>query len=111
MGKVAPKAKKQESVIVYDDTKILSRMDTLESHFGTLKDTVNLVKNTNWFTLIVLFVGFIALLITMISGVIQATNSSASSQVELTKSIEKLQLQLNNLQLNQPPSNQTSTSK
>ena len=101
MPKTPPKAKKQGAVVVYDDTKILTRMDTLESHFGTLKDSVNLVKNTNWFTLIVLFVGFLALLITTISGIIQATNSNASAQAELTRSIDKLQLQLSNLQPNQ----------
>jgi len=74
----------------YDDTKLLSRIDTLEKSNKHLTKIVDFVQNTNSVVLLVLALGFVALLVTVIGSVVQTLNDKNATQIELIKSMESL---------------------
>ena len=80
----------------FDPVKSLARTEKIEKDISHIQKGLDFVTSTNWFILIVLFIGFIALLVSLISGVVAAYHDSTASQIELTKSIDALQYQLNN---------------
>lgn len=93
----APQSEKETPTQPYDQVKLLGRIDTLESGQKLLNDTVKFVKDANYVVLIVLALGFIALLLSLISIIIQASNSTSSVQIEFIKSIEQLKHEVNDL--------------
>lgn len=99
----------QSVVTPFDPSPLLARIDTIERGQKILTDTVNFVKDTNFLLLVVLGLGFVALIFTLISGIIQANNSSTSAQIEFIKSVENLQNEVNNLKTNLPQPTATST--
>lgn len=81
----------------FDTASLLARIDRLENGQHLLSNTVDFVKSTNWFILAVLFLGFIALLVSFISGIIQATNSNTATQIEFIKTLEQFRHDINDL--------------
>lgn len=82
----------------FDPSPLLARIDKIENEQKLLNDAIDFVKSTNWFILAVLFLGFIALLASFISGIIQVTNSNTATQIEFIKSVERLTNTINNLE-------------
>lgn len=89
-----------ESDTPFDPAPILGRLDTLEREQGLLRETIKFVKDTNSVILLVLALGFVALLASFISSIIQATNSNTATQIEFIKSVEKFTDKVD--QLNNP---------
>lgn len=85
----APK-KEETSGLNFDSIKILGKIDTIENKISLLEKSLDFLKNTNWFILIVLFVGFLALLFSLISASIQAFHTNTATQVELIRSVDHL---------------------
>lgn len=90
---------RQPEGVSFDPSPLLARIDKLENGQRLLSNAVDFVKSTNWFVLAVLFLGFIALLASFISGVIQVTNSNTVSQIEFVKTMEQLTHDVNDLKL------------
>lgn len=81
----------------FDASPLLARIDKLENGQKLLNDAVEFVKSTNWFILAVLFLGFIALLASFISSIIQVTNSNTATQIEFIKTVEQFRHDINDL--------------
>jgi hypothetical protein len=103
----------------FDPTPLLARIDTLERGQKLLTDTISFVKDTNYVVLIVLALGFIALLTSFIAGIIQSFNNSSTTQQEFIKSVQELKNEIIILRSDLPQtgvsrtlvSTQSSTSK
>lgn len=85
----APK-KEENSGLNFDSIKLLGRIDDVENKINLLEKALDFIKGTNWFILIVLFVGFLALLFSLISASIQAFHTNTATQVELIRSVDHL---------------------
>ncbi len=83
-------------------TPILTRLDAVEKTLDFLEKGVNFVQDTNRYILIVLFAALIALILTAISGLIQATNSRRTTEIEFIKSVQDLKNEVNNFENNLP---------
>lgn len=95
----APEPIKEEPIgnARFDPTPLLARIDTLEKGQKLLDDTIKFVKETNFVLLVVLALGFIALIVSLISGVIIATNTDVKTQIEYIKSVETLRNEVENV--------------
>lgn len=71
-------------------TELTSRIDTLEGTINLLKKNLDFVEGTNRFILIILTIGFVALLFSIIIANIQATISNTNAQVQFTNSVQKI---------------------
>ena len=94
----APKPKQKGVQESFDPTPLLSKIDRLEEGYKVLKETVAFVKDANWVLLAVLALGFIALMISFISGIIQATNSNTNAQIEFIRAVDKLTNTVNSIE-------------
>mgnify|MGYP001620057318 CR=1 FL=1 len=94
----APKPIKTKEPVVgtFDPSPLLARIDKLENGAKLTTDAVEFVKSTNWFILAVLFLGFVTILVSFISLIIQATNSSTATQIEFIKTIDELKYKIVN---------------
>ena len=81
----------------FDASPLLARIDMLENGQKILNDTVAFVKDTNFLLLVVLGLGFVALIASFISGIIQATNSNTATQIEFIKTLEQVKHDVNDL--------------
>ncbi|MDD2496480.1 MAG: hypothetical protein PHE29_14985 [Tissierellia bacterium] len=88
-NEIAPK-KEENAGLVFDQLQFLERTDRLDSRINLLEKSTEFVRDTNRYILIVLFVGFLALLFSFISIIIQSFNSNSSTQIEFIKSVNKL---------------------
>lgn len=86
----------------FDPVPLLSRIEGLENGQKLLTDTIKFVKDTNSVVLLVLALGFVALLVSIISGVIQATMANSTTQIEVIKSNNDLKNAINNLIISYP---------
>ncbi|OGH15127.1 MAG: hypothetical protein A3H50_01295 [Candidatus Levybacteria bacterium RIFCSPLOWO2_02_FULL_37_10] len=86
----APQTAGRNEPVAFDPSPLLARIEKLEDGVKLLKEGINFVRGTNWFILVVLFVGFLALLISLIGGIMQANNSNTATQVEFIKSVQQL---------------------
>jgi hypothetical protein len=94
----APKPESGRTPPMFDPSPLLARLDGLEEKHRLLRDTIGFVKDANWVLLIVLAMGFIALLVSLISGVIQAFNSNTNAQIEYLKSVQQLTNTVNKIE-------------
>lgn len=78
-----------ERPLTTESVEVLSRITRLEEGFESMKFIMDFVKSTNWFILIVLFVGFIALLLTVISGIIVSNKDITTTQIEFIKAVQQ----------------------
>ncbi len=92
-----PQPEEKKAPVGFDPASLLSRLDSLEKGHKLLNNTIDFVKGTNQFVLAVLFMGFIAMLASFISGVIQATNSNSATQIEFIKSLDSLSTEMKSL--------------
>lgn len=102
--KKAPKAPQpvgaaKPVIETFDPSPLLARIDSLENGQKLLTDTVKFVKDANWVLLVVLALGFIALIASFISGIIQVTNSDTSAKIEFIKTIEQLRHDVSDLKI------------
>jgi len=91
-----PISTEEPVVETFDPSPLLARIDKLENGLKLITDAVEFVKNTNWFILAVLFLGFITLLVAFISLIIQATISSTATQIEFMRTIDELKYEIIN---------------
>lgn len=86
----APKPEDQNVVAGFDSADILKRMDNVEGEIEKAQKQITDVQNQNRFIIIVLFVGFLALLFVVIFYSIGAVSSYSSNFNDLNKSVKEL---------------------
>ncbi len=73
-----------------ENVELGGRIDTLEATINVIKQNLSVVSDTNRFILVILFVGFIALLFSVITANIQAINASTNAQIEFTRALQQI---------------------
>jgi hypothetical protein len=91
----APKAEK-DAPSTYDSANLLEKIEKLDQLTEFIQKRVDHVISTNSFIILVLFIGFIALLFSLIGVGISVFRSDYSSQTELIRSVDQLNNNINN---------------
>jgi hypothetical protein len=79
-----------EGGTLFDSAKVLARLDTLEKQDALLANIVEFTSSTNKFILVILFLGFLTLVVTVVYWIVQSFGSSATTEIEFIKSVNNL---------------------
>lgn len=85
-----PKPVSEVAEAGFDSADILERIDKVEGDVRHWQRVTEFVADTNKFIIVVLFVGFLVLLVAVLIAGISAISSDSSSRAELTNTVEQL---------------------
>lgn len=74
-------------------------LKNLQEKHNLLEKSMDSVRHTNTFVLVVLMLGFITMFVAFIAMIIVSFNSSTTTQIEFIKSVEGLKNEVNNLNM------------